>query len=151
MSRERDKIIDEIFNDFKLLQRTAKRGMRLPQGHVVPSMAQLEMIHIIAQRGLVTVKEIAKHMGVSGSAITQFANHLVKAGLIKREHDANDRRIVNISLSKTGLDNLDRLEIHSKEHMVSIFEPLTNEELKTLRNLHRKIIGNLANKKEQVE
>ena len=151
MSVERDKIIDEIFSDFKLIGRTAKRGIRPPDGIDMPSPAQIELIHIIAGRGVVTVKDIAKTMRVSGSAVTQFADPLVKAGLIEREHDADDRRIVNISLSKAGRKKLSGLEIHGKDHMALMFEPLTNDELKTLRDLHRKIINNLIDGKEKVK
>jgi DNA-binding MarR family transcriptional regulator len=151
VSQERDKIIDQIFNDFKLIERSVKRNFKPPEGIGLPSPAQIEMIHIIAGRGPITVKEIAELMRVSGSAVTQFADPLVKAGLIEREHDTNDRRTVNISLSDAGRKKLSHLEIHGKGHMADIFEPLTNEELMTLRDLHRKIINNLVDGKEKVK
>ncbi len=145
MVQERDKIIDEIFNDFRVIGRTAKRGMKPSAGIGRPSPAQIEMINIISGRGSVTVKEIAETMRVSGSAVTQFADPLVEAGLIERHHDARDRRIVNIKMSPAGRRELSALETHGREHLAMMFETLSNEELETMRDLHRKVIDNIVN------
>jgi DNA-binding MarR family transcriptional regulator len=151
MSQDREAIIDQIFQDFKLIGRSFKKGHKPPADLGRPSPAQIEMIHIISGRGQISVKEIAETMQVSGSAVTQFADPLVDAGLIEREHDKDDRRIVNIKLSKAGRDKLTNIEGHGKRHMTEIFEPLTDDELETLRDLHHKIIDNIINKKEQVK
>lgn len=148
---ERSQIIDEIFSDYKLIGRAAKRGMKNPDGINHPSPAQMELIHIISSQGPVTVKDIAEAMGVSGSAVTQFADPLVKAGLVERAHDKEDRRIVRIQLSEDGRKRHSMLEMHGREHIAGMFEPLTDEELLTLRDLHRKIINNMLEKKETLK
>jgi MarR family transcriptional regulator, organic hydroperoxide resistance regulator len=148
MSDLREEIINEIVEEFSLFKRYFKRqaghGKNLPP---VPP-AQAELLHIVASRGPLTVKEIAEQMRVTGSAVTQFADGLVEAGLITREHDGADRRTVNINLSPAGRAKIEGYERHRREHMEAMLKPLTVEELKTYRDIHRKIVAGLNTDKE---
>lgn len=106
------------------------------------SPAQGELLHLLASREFLTVKEIAGMMGVTGSAVTQMVDPLVAKGLIAREHDRNDRRVVRIGLLHRAKVKLANMDDHINKHFSEMLEPLSVEELKLFRDLMRKISSN---------
>lgn len=144
MSDPREEVINEIMEEFGLFKRYFRHQSGQGRGLPPVSPAQAELLHIVAGRGPLAVKEIAEQMRVTGSAVTQFADALVEAGLITREHDGADRRTVNIGLSAAGRAKIEGFERHRRAHMEAMLKPLTIEELKTYRDLHRKIVAGLS-------
>jgi len=61
------------------------------------------------QEGPLTMRELAKELGVSESAVTAIGDRLVRQNLVERLSDPADRRIVRLGLSKTGRRLIDRL------------------------------------------
>ena len=149
MSQSRDEVINEIIEDFGLFVRFFKHKGGPGKGIPPVPPAQAELLHIVALRGPLAVKEIAEQMRVTGSAVTQFADGLVEAGLITREHDAADRRTVNIGLSAAGREKIKGFEKHRRAHMENMLKSLTVEELETYRDLHRKIVAGMMSDKER--
>ncbi len=146
MTTLRDEVLNEVIEEFSLFKRYFKHLGGHAKGLPPVPPAQAELLHIVACRGPLTVKEIAEQMRVTGSAVTQFADALVEAGLITREHDAADRRTVNIDLSAAGKAKIEGFEKHRRAHMELMLKPLSIEELKAYRDIHRKIMTGLANK-----
>jgi DNA-binding MarR family transcriptional regulator len=67
--------------------------------------------------------DIAGHMSVSKSGVTQIIDRLVAAGLAVRETSATDRRLVNAAITTAGRDVLDKatpvLAAIAHEHVAS--------------------------------
>lgn len=148
----RDKIIDEIINDFGLFRRTfigrpkhIKDHIRRFKYHAI-SPAQTEVLHLVDVHGPVSVKTIAEKMGVTSSAATQFIEQLVEAGLVKREVDPADRRTTRISLSMERKGRIKKFHDIKRQHFTEVLQPLSVEELQTYRDLNRKIIANFKKK-----
>jgi DNA-binding MarR family transcriptional regulator len=66
------------------------------------TMAQLFCLRAVARTGKSTASEIAKQVELSPSTVVGILDRLERAGLISRERDANDRRIVNVWLTPDG-------------------------------------------------
>jgi DNA-binding MarR family transcriptional regulator len=62
------------------------------------SHSDLECIDIIALKGRLTAGELARESGLTTGAITGVIDRLEKAGLARRERDADDRRKVYVSI-----------------------------------------------------
>jgi len=63
------------------------------------SATDLECLDIIAMRGPMTAGELARASGLTTGAITGLADRLERAGLAKREPDAEDRRKVMLRVT----------------------------------------------------
>jgi DNA-binding MarR family transcriptional regulator len=146
MKDNREKLVNEIIEDMGSVRRSVFARPKHPEGFRPIPPAQGELLHIVAAHKALTVKEIAGIMRITGSAVTQLADPLVKAGFVTRKHDEQDRRVVRISLSAKGQTKVATFHKHLKQHFTEMVEPLSVKELQIYRDLNRKIIANLKNK-----
>jgi len=88
-----------------------------------------------------TVGILASEMNMSSSAIAQLIDRLVEAGFIMRENDTDDRRIIHLSLTKSGKTHLERLNSIFSTKAFGIFSKLSEEELHQLLRILGKILA----------
>jgi DNA-binding MarR family transcriptional regulator len=106
------------------------------------SHAQVGMLHLLYHHNLASVKETADYLGVTKSAVTQLADPLVEKGLVARRSDADDRRIVRMSLTQPGAQELKKLAKFKFDGLRAAIESLDDKEIESLRRLVRKAAGN---------
>jgi DNA-binding MarR family transcriptional regulator len=125
----------------------------LPPGELPLSPPQAGILFTIAHHpdGM-SVKELAEHTGVTPGAITQFVDALVEKGLVSREGDLADRRVVRLKVTEMAIKQFERFR---REHLSSfskVFEVLTKPEIIQLINLLEKIdISHTGKEKFNVE
>jgi DNA-binding MarR family transcriptional regulator len=141
MDQARDHIIQEIVEDMALMGRRIASQRKIPPADRKISRGQVIVLTIVGNRDGLSIKDIAESMHISGSAATQLVDSLVRAGLLAREVDPNDRRIMRISLTDEGKSRLEKFRKARLEAMGEILSPLSRQELETFRNLLRKIIA----------
>ena len=111
-----------------------------PPGEQPLSPPQANLLFAIAhKRGGTSVKELAEFTGVTPGAITQFVDALAEKGLVMREGDPADRRIVRLKLTDFAKNQFKKFR---QEHLASfskVFEVLSDEEIKQLIALMEKI------------
>lgn len=139
MSRDREELVRAVLSDLLFLRRRVfgQRGGPRPDGGVAP--AQGIALHMIANAGDLGIRRIAELMGVSRSAVTQFVDSLVGAGLLTRETDPGDRRSVRLSLTGEGRRAADELQRRQFDGASRLLSPLSDEELRTFKALLGKI------------
>ena len=71
--------------------------------HTDITTEQFTVLQFISQNEDVTSTQIAHAMGVGKSSITALVNRLVERGMIKRQRNENDRRIVYLNLTNEGI------------------------------------------------
>ncbi len=76
-------------------------------------LAQLRVCRVLSD-GLQSISAISRELGVSLSAITQIADRLERAHLVRRVTEDNDRRIRCLQLTARG-EKL--LELHDEERI----------------------------------
>jgi len=97
------------------------------------------LFYIAGKKEGISVKELAERTSVTPGAITQFVNGLVERGLVTREEDANDRRIVRLKLTELAKSQFEKTR---KDYLVSasrVFDVLNNDEINQLIALFDKI------------
>lgn len=67
---------------------------------------QLEVLNCLAERDSWLVGEIASTLKVSSAAATKAVARLERKGLVTRTVDMMDRRCVNVSLTRAGVDTV---------------------------------------------
>ncbi|HHW56375.1 MAG TPA: MarR family transcriptional regulator [Clostridia bacterium] len=85
------------------------------------------------------MKDIASELDISPSTLTSIVDKLVEKGLVERDLDVEDRRKIQISLTKKGEDIYKHLVDFRMKVLQPIFGKLTSEEIKTLKSILQKI------------
>ena len=87
----------------------------------------------------ISMKELAEGASVTPGAITQFVDALVERGLVAREGDPNDRRIVRLKLTELAKNQFEKFRNEHLESMRRVFEVLSDDEIRQLIALITKI------------
>jgi DNA-binding MarR family transcriptional regulator len=107
----RDELIQRVFALRPMMQRRFNdelhRGLQDELQSV--TIHQLSVLEHLCH-GAVSMRELAKNLGVGESAATAAADRLVKQGLVERLSDPADRRIVRLGLTPKGADLIDRVQ-----------------------------------------
>lgn len=103
--------------------------------------SQFLVLKIISGRGRVTVSGVADGLGVSLSAITALADRLVKAGLVVRSRDENDRRLVWLEVTERGREVFNRCNEGRKKVGTKYFGRLGEADLRKLIEIYEKLLS----------
>jgi DNA-binding MarR family transcriptional regulator len=107
------------------------------------SHAQMGMLYLLFYHQAASVKQAAEFLGITKSAVTQLADPLVAKGLIRRQNDVKDRRIVRLSLTAEGLQVLKKLAKHKFAGLRSAIDSLDDKDLRQLHLLYQKMAQNI--------
>ena len=94
----RDRLLPLMFEMGRLLKSEIARD-----GACLPSFLHLETLRFIQEHKSPTMSEIAEYLKIAPPSATALVNAFVKDGVIERKTDAVDRRIVRLTLSKSGV------------------------------------------------
>ena len=131
MDREREgltqhilKLAGEIYNIV---------GLGLPSELLTSDLtvAQLRVLLLMHTEGPVRMGSIASTLGIALSTATGMVDRLVKKGLVVRDADSQDRRLVICRLSPQGQELGDGLWAMGRFKMEKLLEGLTPEQLRS--------------------
>ena len=138
-----DKNREDLLQTLTQRMMSVMRHVRHPGPPPEPALSppQVHLLFIIGgsrEKGI-SVKDLAERSSVTPGAIAQFVDGLVERGLVAREGDPDDRRIVRLKLTELAKSQFEKFR---KEHLASmfkIFEALNNDEIKQLIKLFTKM------------
>jgi DNA-binding MarR family transcriptional regulator len=91
-----------------------------------------------------TPADLAEKAGVTRATITGLVDTLERDGMVSREHDSGDRRMMLVNLTAKGRAAIeDILPVHFKR-MTALMSPLSESERKTLVRLLNKVAAQAA-------
>nr|WP_268978334.1 MarR family transcriptional regulator [Heyndrickxia ginsengihumi] len=93
----------------------------------------------------ISVSKISQHLQVTSSTVTQLINDLEKKGLVIREIDPNDRRMVRIELTDQGKEMMQKAEKAREQFFNGLVEFVGEEECKELIQQLEKVIQYIDN------
>jgi len=76
-----------------------EQGVVKETGITLPQMHTLE---ILGAAGQLRMKELAEKMGITTGALTVMVDRLVRAGLVARQPNQEDRRSIRVALTPEG-------------------------------------------------
>jgi len=106
---------------------------------------QFAVIETLGHLGPLKVGEICNKMLVSGGNMTLVLDNIEKLGYIERVHSKEDRRAINVQLTKQGQELFDKIFALHAEHVTKLMSVLNPEEQKTLGDLLKKLGTGVAN------
>jgi MarR family 2-MHQ and catechol resistance regulon transcriptional repressor len=104
------------------------------------TLRQLGVLESLYHLGSMRQGEISAKLLKSGGNITLVVDNLEKRGLVRRERDKNDRRVVVVSLTEAGQELIGSVFPNHLADIVEEMSILTSEEQETLGRLCR-ILG----------
>jgi DNA-binding MarR family transcriptional regulator len=138
-----DKTREDLMQTLTHRMMSVMRHVRHPGPPPEPPLSppQLHLLFEIAGRkeAGISVKELAERSSVTPGAITQFVDALVEIGLVAREGDPSDRRIVILKLTELAKNQFEKFRKENLASMYKIFDVLSDDEIKQLIKLFTKL------------
>ena len=122
-----DAIGDRIFLAYNEISKTINPRQLIK---VDLTSSQIKVIISFFHQSTFTMAELSTAHGVSFSTMTSMVDRLIKGGLIERQRDDKDRRIVLVRLSAKGKKMVDYLMKARKQRLEKFLCELTPDEVR---------------------
>jgi DNA-binding MarR family transcriptional regulator len=93
--------------------------------------ARRQLLAAIAQNEPATLNQVAKGVGRGAPAVSRSVDSLVRAGLVERTQDPNNRRRLSLRLTEAGRERLTK-RTSASTGLRAKLERLANSELRAL-------------------
>ncbi len=125
---------------FRALFRTQGKLARLSKFNLEGKLSGAEygIIRNLGEQAL-TLSELSQRMLRVNSNTTAMVDHLETKGLVKREPDPNDRRVIRVSLTETGMKLREEVIPKQERFIQELLAPLTDFEATALTALLEKV------------
>jgi len=100
---------------------------------------QFGVLETLGHVGPLTLGELGRKRLVSGGNITCVVDNLEKEGLVERIHSTEDRRTIEVRLTKKGNELFERIFVQHAEHITKLASVLNETEQKQLADLCKKL------------
>ncbi len=136
MDKSREELLRALMEKLRFVMRGMHAGQGFRFGEFTVGPPQVRILFYIARNpDGVSVKELSEMLCVTSGAVTQFIDSLVEKGLVSREEDCNDRRVLRIKLTEYAHENFNEFKKYYFESVRRVFEPLSDEEVLQLTRL----------------
>ena len=96
------------------------------------TMTQLRVLFLLRTEDGASAGAMAEALKVAPSTLTRIVDRLVRQGLIRRETDDGDRRLVRHYLSANGASTVEELERSGRARMDEVMDRLSAPQLERL-------------------
>jgi len=111
-------------------------------------MLQMQALSFLNIKPQSTVGELAETLNMSSSSVAQFTDRLVKANLVIRKLDPEDRRIVRLSLTQIGEKELNKIQEELIVKMSEFLAYISEKDLKEMIQINKRLLRNFKAKKQ---
>lgn len=96
------------------------------------TMPQMITLFAIREAGTCRMSELADVTQQSAGTLTGIVDRLIEDGLVARVRDADDRRVVQVALTTTGNERLQRVEEARRHDMEQVLQHFGSDQLRQL-------------------
>jgi DNA-binding MarR family transcriptional regulator len=130
-----DRLVDDVLALYHLIRRTSH-----PVHRAEMTPEQYWLLRLLRRRGALSIGELAEALGVTGSSVTTACKRLEKAGLVTRERQVDDERMVRVALTDQGSARIESWEQLRRELLTRLLAPLDQDEQHTLQHLLERVL-----------
>jgi len=136
MSKPREELLRALMERLGTVMRGMHAGQGFRCGDFAVGMPHVRILFSVAGKPEgISVKDLAETMGVTSGAVTQFIDSLVEKGLVRREEDQNDRRLLRIKLTEYAGDNIQEFKKDYFASVSRVFDSLSDDDVMQLTGL----------------
>lgn len=107
------------------------------------TLPQMWMLQTLLERGTCVMGDLAQELRVGRSTATGLADRLVGMGLMRREHDAADRRTVRAALTARGRRMMEELYREKRRLTVRLFGTISARDRAAYLRVMERMVGNI--------
>ncbi|HDS11825.1 MAG TPA: MarR family transcriptional regulator [Candidatus Wirthbacteria bacterium] len=122
----------ELFKKLRPLEKIGQENSDL-------SLTQISLLTLLSTNPGLSLNEIAQRMAFKASSANAQINTLVSLGLVKRQTDPTDRRLVRHQLTRKSQNNLNRIQQTKMREYAWILSELDPAEKQQLLTIIQKI------------
>ena len=122
-----DIVAQNMFHVLPLLKKRLMHMDMVQKEHGTP-LSHVQVLAMLQDAGTMSVSEISRRLGIAKPNITPLVDRLFECGYVDRQHDENDRRVVNIVLMPAGEEKLAAIrgtiarQIHGQAESLTVSE-----------------------------
>ncbi len=139
MDKIREDLLQTAIHRMMSIMRNMRHPGPPPEPFLSPPQAHLFFTIAEKKEAGISVKDLAEQSNITPGAVTQFVDALVERGMVIRETDPDDRRMVRLKLTEEAKNRFEKMRKQHLDSMIQIFEALTNDEIKQLIALFTKM------------
>jgi DNA-binding MarR family transcriptional regulator len=126
---DRHHLAAEILDELATYSPT--KAMRLmrhwPGGRL--SLVHLNVLFILETDGPLPMRGLAEAMDVSQASATGIVDRMEQRGLVERQRDEADRRIIRVAVTDEGHRLVEGMAAQRRDHLARMLDEMTDEEL----------------------
>lgn len=130
--RDREELVREVVRLQRRVNRILRQYSPLNWISLNLTIAQLKSLLFIANEGTTNLKSLASALGVTPANVTGIVDRLVEQGLVSREENPADRRMLLLRLTDKGENLLANLREIREDYMLRVLEQMNDEQLAAL-------------------
>jgi DNA-binding MarR family transcriptional regulator len=103
-----DRVARNIFAALPLLRKRLLHMDTIQAEHGIP-LSHVQVLSMLSETGSMSVSEISRRLGIAKPNITPLVDRLIEVGLVDRQRDTVDRRVVNVVIMPEGEEKLNAI------------------------------------------
>lgn len=124
----------ELLQDLGLLNRHLWRRV-LSETESTFTRRQVRLLTYLAEKGETMMTDLAAKQGVKTPSISAMVDRLVETGLIVRNRNKDDRRVVTVCVSPEGQSELNKIHTKYDAHVDELIEKLPKDKQSALKKV----------------
>ena len=138
-----DTVAQNMFHVLPLIKKRLLH-MDLVQREQGTPLSHVQVLAMLQDVGTMSVSEISRRLGIAKPNITPLVDRLFESGYVDRQHDENDRRVVNIVLLPAGEEKLAAIRATISRQIQGQVESISVSEFRELNESLSSIVRILA-------
>jgi DNA-binding MarR family transcriptional regulator len=141
-----EKLAEDLLTLWRIL-----RGLSHPVRRAEMTPEQYWLLRILNRAGSLSIGELATELGITTSSATVACKRLEKIGLLTRERQAEDERVVQVALTEQGLAQIDAWRQRKRESLTNWLGVLDQHEQQELQRLIERVLEAAGARKSEDE
>jgi len=92
------------------------------------SYPQILVLYALLENGTSTIGGLSRHLKISQGVMSRTVDRLVVKGMVDRKRDDDDRRVVNVGLTREGMDFATRMITYHVDRFGDQFSKIRKED-----------------------
>ena len=138
--------IEQLFGTMGQLRKLFEKHVQELHEDKTSTFMQFSALKFLKMNENNTVGDIAAYLRLSKSSATQLIERLAKSGLVDRIDDKEDRRIVHVVITQTGIEKLIEMKKRFIGKMAELLKEVPEADLKELVRRQTILIETLQQK-----
>ena len=130
-----EQLAEDLLTLWRLL-----RNLSHPVRRAEMTPEQYWLLRLLNRAGSLSIGELANELGIAVSSATVACKRLEKAGLLTRERQSDDERIVRVALTEQGLARIDVWRQRKREALTHMLSVLDEHEQQVLQSMLERVL-----------